>query len=396
MNGNLLDECPIAVPANPFWKVLKTFGRDEFIAGILSVVVTGVTEALLYSLKMPKTGAALLVLAFIGPIFEKFGFFIGHIKDSYDVYRTTPEIDRQPYSHYAKIAFRGGSKSLIQDILVHDPIYVGLMLGGMWVHPATPAWVLVPVAFGIAVLLVALGEVSLSELRYGMFQTSLFRRGFSAEKYLEARFYVLPIADSTNAYVNQIIEDLTRQCFDCRNYRSNVFVYEDSYYKPDLPDFNARTPKVRLRKRVIDKAWTEKSGRRYIDKHYNSLQIVYTRAVEQTEAVPEQHRFFPQRKDKFYFPLEDLSTCSEGIRLFSRKITTSDTPIKTIAFCRHAIYNAKSMFVAVDTIKDEETNLIVIECKVYPGKEAKLKEAMRYIMRKYDVVQTTHGKSDIL
>jgi len=390
MNGSLLDENPIAVPSNPFWKVLKTFGRDEFIAGLLSVAVTAAAEAVFYFLKMPKTGVALLVLAFIGPIFEKFGFFIGHIKDSYEVYRTTREVDRKPYSHYAKVAFKGGSKSLIQDILVHDPIYVGLMLGGMWIHPSTPAWLLVPVAFAVAVLLVAFGEVSFTELRYRLFQHRLFKLGFRAEKYLEARFYVALPSDSMEKAVERLADDLKRQCFDYRNFDENIFTYTDYYYKPDLSNYNARTPKIRLR---------ERSSK---NKQFNSLQVVYTRAVEETESAPEQYRFFPQRKDKFYLPLseEDLSSCTnikdEALRLYFRKITTSNSPVKKIKFSRQAFYSPKSMFVAIDTIEDQETPFVVIEFKVYQEKQKLLKEAMRFIMHKYKVVQTTHGKSELL
>src|SRR3989338_10901706 len=104
---------PIHVPGNPYVEVFQRFGRDEAIAGILNIAGTAGISLLTQS---P------VILSLAGPLIEKLGFFPAHFKEAWDVYRTTPEENREPLANYIKRALNGGSTSLLEDVLIHDPL----------------------------------------------------------------------------------------------------------------------------------------------------------------------------------------------------------------------------------------------------------------------------------
>jgi hypothetical protein len=365
---------PIYVPANPFWQVFKTFGRDELIAGILSFIATALLSLSFYLADLNEAAFAALCLAFIGPIVEKFGFFIGHIKDARDIWETTPVDERKEFSFYAKRALRGGGKSLLQDILIHDPLYVGFMLGGMYLHPQTPAWLLVPVAFGVAVFIVAVGEVSFNELRYKLLIRKLLKKGFEKEGYLEAHFLVR----SENP--DQIIRELQKKFLP--DVEIKTFEYYDKYYGSSLPEYNARAPKVRIRKRTLgENSW------------FHTFQVVYTKTIEEQEE-PNQFRFFPIAKEKIYYildPEKDYCCANSAANVDF----ASENPIKTLEFLRRVVYDRKKIFIAVDTVDNNESNIHIIEIKAYYGQEKLLKQAMRFAMMKFPILQTTFSKLDL-
>ena len=140
-----LTEQPISLPGSPFWNIFKRFGRDEMIALVINVIATVLVGTIV---RIP------LVLALTGPIVEKVGFFIAHFNEAYNVYSTTPEKQRKKISYYSKKAIKNGSTSLIEDILIHDPIYILFMFTGILIYPACPIWILALLSFIIAVLLV--------------------------------------------------------------------------------------------------------------------------------------------------------------------------------------------------------------------------------------------------
>lgn len=364
---------PIRVPANPFWDVLKTFGRDELIGAGISLLSTASLQLFIPTNSSPT---ARIILALIGPITEKIGFFLGHIKDARDIYRTTVVNDRKPFSHYVKHALRGGFKTLLQDLLVHDPIYVALMLGGMSIHPATPAWLLVPIAFTVALLIVTVGEVGFNELRYYWFQRQAFSKGFEREHYLEARFCL----DRIDSVAN-IIQKLRDQFLPGIEIFSAT--YKDAYYESTLPTFNARGAKTRLRSR------TRKDG-----SLVNTAQIVYIRTIEE-ENGPSQFRFFPQRKDKFYLVMDQPGVLDDSS--FFKNCVTSDPP-KLITFERYVVFDPKKIFLSIDVLANDvhNTNPLILEIKVYPDQIVLLKEAMRFVMHHFPVQQTTHSKLDLV
>lgn len=380
--GQKIAHKSIELPANPFWEVTRTFGRDEIYAGILSLVVTAILEWFFFVSGTVIAGNVALLLVLAGPIAEKFGFFIGHAWDARKEWNQTPQNERRNFAYYAKKAFHGGFKSLIQDILVHDPIYVILMFGGIWLHPQTPVWLLVPVAFGVAVIAVAFLEVGFSELRYYLFKRRLFKLGFDIETYNEARFYV----ELSDINPKDVIEDLRDQ-FIKNNDEIYSLAYEDRYYDHNLPEFNGRGAIVRVRER-------ERGDKSKL----KTVQVVYTKANEHSEDDHSQFRFFPQRKNKIYYMLnkdEEHPLVAAHKKNIEKALTSLDKPLRTIQFHRFIAVSSEELFVSVDVIDSYETPYAVIEIKAYVGREDLMIQAMRYIMTKYPVVQITHNKLDL-
>lgn len=123
----------IRPPANPFWEVFKTFGRDELTGGVIALAATVIIEGGFYTYNGngAYTPAQILCLALAGPILEKFGFFFWHFKEAREEYKIAPVGKRKPYWIYLKKAIRGGLKTLFWDVILHDPLYVILMFVGM-------------------------------------------------------------------------------------------------------------------------------------------------------------------------------------------------------------------------------------------------------------------------
>jgi len=176
-----LADAPIIVPGSPFWNVFKRFGRDESIAMIINVIGTAIVSFFFN---------AAWIISLAGPIVEKIGFFPAHFKEALDVYKTTPKEKRKGINHYFKRAMKGGSVSLLEDILVHDPIYILLMFLGLSLYTGTPAWLLSAASFIIAVFAVSGLEVGVTELRYKRYKNKLKKLGFEYEKYYESRFFI--------------------------------------------------------------------------------------------------------------------------------------------------------------------------------------------------------------
>lgn len=380
---------PIQVPANPFWTVLRTFGRDEFIAGVISIIITAGIEGFFWLRGVPPGVGTALMLAFAGPVFEKIGFFVGHIRDAAKVYNETPIEIRKPRGFYIKKAFQGGTKSLIEDVLVHDPIYAGLMLGGMKFHPETPVFLLVPIAFGLAVVVVAFLEVAFHEFRYWRFQRQLFAQGFAKESYLESRLYLDASVDS-----DVVLQLLQTRMFP--NSQIRTLTYNDIYCVTDeMPEFNARIGKIRVRNRSdVD------PERKYTTRDWvNTIQLVYTRAIEASEEV-SQFRYFPMRKDKFYRFLEkgneeghqEVGRVREAF--FSKNPADSLTRnVQRLSFIRQVIHKPE-LLVSVDTMGGDAP--VLVEIKAYPQHVQYLKEALRLILHHFPATQVTHGKSELV
>lgn len=365
----------IRPPANPFWEVFKTFGRDELTGGVIALVATAFIEGgfYFYNGEGIFTPLQMLCLAIAGPILEKFGFFFWHFKEAKNIYKTTPVDDRKPYEFYLKKAFRGGLKTLIWDLLLHDPLYILLMLFGMKVHPSTPAWLLVPIAFAIAVVAVTVLEVTFNEIRYFFFRREKRQRGYELESYLDARFY---LDSKIDALV--VIERLRDQFLpDCEIYTRS---YEDHYFTAELPKFNSREGKMRLRRRGKDEGESI------------SIQYIYTRTIEDGRSTVGQFRFFPRKKDKHYRMFSDFDTALVVAKNEAAELGCKDKPQK-IEFQRFMAYRSDTIFIAVDSINGD---LRVIELKVYHDKPKLLIEAMRFVMHHYPARQTTHRKIDLM
>lgn len=348
LEKKLLEE-PIVLPANPIWEVMKVFGRDELIALILSTAGTAVIGSFVSNTA---------ILAITGPVIEKVGLFLGHIKE--------------------RAWMRNGFKSLMKDIVVHDPLYVFFMYVGLSTYNV-PAWILSISSFVIALGIVAIGEVLVTEFRYYLKILGYKKMGFGIESYLESRFYI------KKANTDEILADFGGE-FGLTKRESAK--YRDLYFESKLEDFNGRKPSFRLRQRG--------------EENNQTLQIFYTKAAEMPNRQPGQFNYYPSRKDKIWIKLpqpmpwkiEDI--LDKNLRNFAKR--TVNNPTKEIVFSREAIRNPKNILVSVDQIESGQEPLTVIEIKSRLDKESKkmLIRAMRHVMLKYEVIQTTHSKNALI
>ncbi len=363
-------EKPIKVPGNPFWNVFKRFGRDEAIAMVINVLGTAI-------IALFATNPLLLSVA--GPVIEKIGFFPAHIKEALGVYKTTPKKSRKSRSYYLKRAFKGGLTSLVEDLLVHDPIYIGLMFVGLTFYSGIPVWLLSAVSFVIAVLIVSVLEVGVTEARYLLFKKRLKRAGFGITTYYESRFFI-----STHKNPNKILAQVAKE-FNLSHLKP--IEYHDKYFGNKLPVFSGRVPKIRLRLRKNqDGTGLNKTA-----------QIIYTRAYEQSKRTLEQYRYFPIKKDKIYFRLKQrMPQTLERIknvrcrRILKRR--QEEESVLRVDFTRIAAHDDE-LLVSIDKLPAHSSEYI-LEIKVYKNIK-RLIEAMRFVMREFPVVQTTKGKPEL-
>lgn len=386
-----LAEEAIVLPGSPFWNVFKRFGRDEAIAMMINVLGTAGLDYLLKNDILSTVAGPIsrrtkdVLLSATGPIVEKSGFFPMHFKEAWGEYKSTPAKQRDGLATYFKRAVKHGSKSLLQDILVHDPLYVGMMYSGMNMYPETPAWMLSTLSFIGAVFAVAGIEVGLTELAYWKYKRELKKAGFGVESYFESKFFV-----RADKQPNELLEAVAEK-FGLGN--MHTMEYHDRYFRNKLPEYSGRIPKLRLRKRG--------HGLGY-DTPMQTAQIVYTRADEMSSEKIEQHRYFPQKKDKIYFVLnqempENLENVKDDkARRILLRAKEGDE-FCDVKFNRSVAYNLDKLCIATDEVVGERP-FYLVELKAYPNKKGLLKEAMRYVMREFPVVveQTTYGKFELL
>ncbi len=395
----------IQPPASPFWEVFKTFGRDELTGGVIALVATAIIEASFYAYNTSMGGGVggvgveaaegvarftamqVILLALAGPVLEKVGFFVWHVKEARDTFKSTPILYRKAYSHYVKQALRGGGKTLMWDILLHDPMYIGLMLAGMKIHPNTPPWLLVPVAFGVAVVAVAFLEVAANELRYLWFIRTISKEKFELERYYDARLYLDPGVDP-----EQVITVLKNRFLPAQEIHTRQ--YQDHYYSVDLPEYNGRQGRLRVRERDADtsESWQD-DGSSKAEKTFTA-QYIYSRTIEDSQERVGQFRFFPRKKDKHYRMCYDLHEAKQVARrqLSDRGLPRCDDPV-VVEFVRRMVYQRDALYMAVDAINDSWR---VIELKVYPDKLPLLIEAMHFAMHYFPALQTTDHKIDLI
>jgi len=364
----------IRAPVNPFWEVFKTFGRDELTGGGLALVATISLEGVFYLYSGSNySPTQLLWLALAGPILEKIGFFFWHFVEANNVYKTTPENERSSYDYYLIKAVQGGGKTLLWDIILHDPLYIFLMMMGMSIHPATPVWILVPIAFAMSVIGVTVVEVAFNEFRYWCFKRTKHNEGFTLEQYLDARFYLAPEVNPDEALRNLASKFLPKN-------KTVMREYTDNYYPVNLPEYNGREGKLRLRKRDRD------DGTSVI-----TMQYIYTRTVENKTPVG-QFRYYPRKKDKHYKILEE-KTAKTLAKQEAKHAGGANRKPTQLKFSRHVIYDPEKLFISIDSV---DNTYHVIEVKAYPSREQALIKVMRYIMRNFLALQTTHSKLELL
>jgi len=368
-----LSEEPIKLPANSFWSVFKRFGRDEAIAMVVNVIGTAIATILTSN---P------LFLSIAGPILEKIGFFPAHFKEAFHIYRTTPVGQRKSLKTYVSKAIKGGSVSLVEDILIHDPVYIGLIYLGISAYPTFPPWILAAISFVVAVVVVAGLEVAYTEARFKLFKHKLYSVGFKPERYFEARFYISAECDP-----NEIWQRLSSEFGLCGK---RELTYHDIYFDTNIIHYSGRMPKIRLRQRTSD------SHEGFVQ----TAQVIFTKAHE-TSGKVDQCRYFPSSKEKIYLPLEgEMPISVEGIKndrarnFLSRLVINDGWPAPEITFTRRFAISPKDLLMSVDKLTTARP-FYILEIKTYKNITLFL-QAMRFVMQEFPVVQTTRGKSEIL
>ncbi|HRW22007.1 MAG TPA: hypothetical protein P5509_08540, partial [Bacteroidales bacterium] len=74
---------------------------------------------------------------------------------------------------------------------------------------------------------------------------------------------------------------------------------------------------------------------------------------------------------------------------------TNNEKIEHIIFKRQVVNNPETLLVSVDSVHGKTEPFYLVELKVFKDKKTLL-SAMKYIMHEFTVVQTTHGKHDLL
>jgi len=384
----------IHLPVNPLWKVCKTFGTDELISLVANFLATiwftyylatesGMSFLLSVGLSVPAG------LALAGPVLEKVGFFPMHFWEAWTDYRTTPLEDRKSRGSYLSGALKGGSVSMIEDILIHDPFYFGLMYFGLRTFAGTPPWILCLLSFGGAVLVVGFLEVGTKEVLHRNAKRKLKMCGFQLEKYYEARFCY---SDETIA--EKVFRSLAQKYVFSPPYvgtetsknEAKLINYHDRYFA-ERSWWNSRTMLLRSR----DRDDTEKGKMR-------SWQVVYTLINETWKQGADQYRYFVSLKEKMYY-LAPEGLLHHPDQIADKKVretvaakVLNESPVD-VRFERLVAQRFESLLVSFDRV--HEHSLYIIEIKARPDRKQTLKEAMRYAMLQGGL-QTTHGKYRLL
>lgn len=376
---------PIRLPGSPFWNVFKRFGLDEMIA--LAINTIGTTIIGMFAVPMA-------LLAFVGPVIEKIGFFPAHIVEAFKLHRSIPKERRRSLGHYLWKAIKSGSVSLVEDLLVHDPLYILLFLG-LSLYPGIPIWLITICSFLAAVVVVAWLEVAWNESRYWFFRRKAQKVGFDKDKYFETRFFLDVPIEGVPTIIEKMRAGLKLSIDDTLEYR-------DTYFLNDLPKFSGRSPVLRLRERALgasDRRWQVLKHKPHLQAagKMQTIQMVYARAYEEQEKRLDQFRFFLIRKEKFYFLLDYLMPAGlESIQESRVRglLKSAGKPYKQVAFRRVVMRDdSKDLLVTVDAPSNTEHHC-VIELKVRT-KTYLLVQAMRFVMTALPVTQTTMPKSEL-
>lgn len=374
-----LDDTPIALPKHPFWEVFQRFGKDETIALIINALAVFIITFILNRFFHLSQSVKGLIISLSGPVFEKIGFFPAHFWESWKEYKMADKKNNPRFGKYFKKALKTGSKSLLEDVLIHDPLYTVMMYCGIVLYSATPPWILSITSFVIAVLMVSFLEVTYNEISYYRFKKSLKKIGFEVESYYETRFLISKEKDAAEL-IRSVIKEFGLEDYFERDYR-------DTYFNNNFRSFSGRTPQLYLR-------WRTKRS-----EIIQSVQVVYNKALEIEEKSLSQFRYFALRKDKIYadlhqpMPAKLEEILNERIRGKLIKHSENRDGIQ-VNFKRLVSYNRNSLFVSVDIV-EKIIPYYVVELKVYHDKEL-LKKAMRFVMREFPVIQTTYRKFDLI
>jgi hypothetical protein len=378
-----LAEEEISLPRNPFIDVLERFGSCQIIAMTLSALGTLGASKIIGT---PDNALKKSIISVTEPLAEKIGFIIPPIIKEVRKYNKTPDSRKEKIIEYVKRATREGTTNLVEDIFIQDPTYFLTMYAGLKLYPQTPPWILSIVSSLIATVGVSLGEVAIKESYFKLNQVKLRHLGFKQKDYVEARFLIRGDKQPYEAF-----QDLDKE-FNLPN--QGQWQFKDLYFEDKLPDFSKRTSKLRIRRRTqAQEQSTQKQS-------LNLAEIIFNRAYEMNGRKVEQYRFFPIVKTKLSYvsPLEITTFEEISDKRVRNLLVKSRKSLESIEvnFLRNVAYN-KDMLVSLDLMHNQEqVPFYLIEIKSYNKMVGLLEQAMRYVMRRFPVLETTHEKEDLV
>ncbi len=335
--------------------------------------------------------ASALFLAIIGPAIEKVGFFPAHIWEAIALYRIESKKERKKLTPYLWRALCNGSVSLIEDVLIHDPLYILLFLGlSRW--PGIPVWLISSSSFIAAVIAVAWLEVGWNECRYAQLKKRIRRSGFEEEHYLETRFLL-----DSRAHFDGLIAKLTPHF----NFQADTpREYRDLYFETALPHLSSRKPLVRVRCRTLSPAdswWTPNYPWLLNQTTAESIQVVYGRPQEENSNAHDQFRFYLLKKDKFYL-MEKNPPDANPVQSIApyKNLLRAKNPAQKISFRRMLLHDPahQELAIAMDSPLLGNLPHCIIEVKAWRSTPALL-HLMRLIMRELPAIQTTMSKTEL-
>ena len=366
----LLGKNPIHIPLNPFIDTGIRFGRDEIFAMILNISATTISNYILRK-HFPSIDP-ILINSIIGPILEKFGLLSWYFKDIFK-----KDSSGRNFKTKIKQSFKESLPTLIEDILLHDPIYSGMMYLGQTKYSNTPVWLLSFSVFVVSVSIVTILEVLLEHIRYILFKRYCFSKGFKEEKYFESRFYI-----SSDINLDNFLDDVSKR-FNLNP--TSEILYEDRYFCTKEKTFLRKNIYIRSRHR-------KRRGR-----DFNTFQIVFTRPQKlRSSYMHSSYNYFPSQKTKLYFELdfelENLILLPKKVRETVERFNDLKKP-KYIRFQR-AYAHDDELLISIDLCEVKDSSFRIVEVKVYNDLK-RLEEAMKYILANYQVEQTTFGKHSL-
>jgi hypothetical protein len=359
----------ISVLGSPIWIVLKRFGRDEFISLIFSIVST-----VIISIFTPS----ILILSIGAPIIEKIGFFPGNFYDAYKNYKH--KTNKKSLSYHLNSGFKNSIKTLLEDLFLHDPIYIFLMYSLLSIY-SKPIWLITFFSFIVAVVIVSLIEASFVELNYFLFKYKLKKLHLKEKSYYEARFLILK---------DKALFPLFKKIINKLNLKHKQIInIKDIYFENKLKRYSDRNVVLRFSSYCEQNKNTD-----------NSIQIIYSRSKEFYDSSMkfDQYRYFLISKTKLKYDIDNLSLNnlkSKNYNLYKFfKINTYNKKSHgshSVTFNRTLFHNDE-LSLSIDECNNK--NFLTFEIKVFKDKKL-LIEVMQYVMRYLPVFQTTESKLDM-
>ena len=385
----------VELTPNPVVAFGMRLGRDELIAAGWSVFWTAIVKLALVLWGSDKISLEkqALILAIAGPLFEKPGLISAYIKDTVNLYKQTPEGERESHRFYITKVIKDSWPTLRADLLYHDPGYT-LILWLLIRNISSTSLLLVAllsaVSFSTAVIIAAGLDVLTIKLMYHFLTGKLQRAGFKRKTYYETRFLI--DATDDERYSSDKVLDFLQKHFNLpiKSQQTNVDVYLNKYTEKV---FNGRRPYLRFRQR------TDKNGK--ITKQ--AVQVMYTCSRQLHNKSDCLYRCFitPKEKYGYDFP-HDASMPWEPEKIKNAVIASivkrlcNTKERKKVTFIREAIMD-DALFISIDRPTDSTsgTNIYWLEIKVRENLK-RLEETSDFIAWKLPVRATTKTKCDAL